>query len=171
MRFLKIAVLFIGLSAFSQGKVGVVDVDYILSNMPELTSAQDQLRVYGAQLDADLNKKVEEYKTLVEKYQAEEAEYTIAQKKEKETELINLEADIQKFQKNGAALMEIKQQEVLQPLYQKIAVSLEKVAKVQGYTQVLQTNTDVVYLDPNYDLTDPILDEMGITIKPQEDGE
>ncbi len=171
MRFLKIAVLFIGLSAFSQGKVGVVDVDFILSNMPEITSAQEQLKTYGAQLDADLNKKVEEYRVLAEQYQAEEAELTIAQQNEKKTALMNLEADIQKFQQNGAALMEIKQQEVLQPLYQKIAVALEKVAKAQGYTQVLQTNTDVVYLDPNYDLTDPILDEMGITIKPQEDGE
>lgn len=168
MRFLKIAVFFISLSAFAQGKVGAVDIDYILSNMPEMTSVQEQLETYGAQMDADLNVKVEEYKALVEVYQAEEVELTIAQRKEKQTQLMNLENDIKKFQQNGAKLMEIKQQEFLQPLYNKIAVALEKVAKTQGYTQVMQSTADMVYLDPNFDLTDPILTEMGITVKVEE---
>ena len=60
--------------------------------------------------------------------------------------------------------MEIKQQETLRPLYAKIGIALEKVAKAQGYTQVMQSTADVVYLDPNYDLTEPILKEMGITV-------
>ncbi|QAA81135.1 OmpH family outer membrane protein [Aequorivita sp. H23M31] len=169
MNFLKIAVLFIGISTFAQGKVGVIDIDYILANMPEMTNAQEQLSTYGAQLDSDLNKKIDEYKTLADAYQAGEAEFTIAQKKDKKTDLINLENDIQKFQQNGKALMEIKQQEVLQPLYKKIGDALEKVAKAQAYTQVVQTNADIVYLDPNYDLTDSIIKEMGITIKPVEE--
>ena len=36
MKFLKIAVFFISLSTFAQGKVGAVDIEYILSKMPEL---------------------------------------------------------------------------------------------------------------------------------------
>lgn len=165
MKFLKIAILFIGLSAFSQGKVGGVDIDFILSNMPEMTSVQEQLETYGNQMDADLNKKIDDYKALAEAYKDGELEFTIAQRKEKQNQLINLESDIQKFQQNGAKLMDIKQQEFLQPLYNKIAIALEKVAKAEGYTQVMQTTVDMVYLDPNYDLTVPILTEMGITIK------
>ena len=57
MKFLKTVIFFIGLSAFAQGKVGVVDVEYILSNMPEMTLVKEQLETYGAQLDADLTKK------------------------------------------------------------------------------------------------------------------
>ncbi len=170
MRFLKIAIFFIGLSTFAQGKVGVVDVDYILSNMPEMTTVKEQLDAYGTQMDGDLSKKIEEYKALAEAYKTGEAEFTIGQKKEKKTQLIELESDIQKFQQNGIKLMEIRQQELLKPLYSKIAAALEKVAKAQGYTQVMQTSADVVYLDPNYDLTDPILTELGITIKTIEEG-
>lgn len=169
MKFLKIAVFFIGLTTFAQGKVGAVDVDYILGNMPEMASVKSGLETYGAKMDADLNKKVEEYRALVEAYQAEEAEFTIAQKKEKQAKLIEMEEDIQKFQQNGAALMEIKQQELLKPLYTKIANSLEKVAKAQGYTQVMQTNPDLVYLDTRFDLTDAILRDLGITIKEEKE--
>lgn len=164
MRFLKIAILFIGMSSLAQGKVGAVDIDYILGQLPETATVQQQMELYGNQLDVDLNKKVDQYKKLVEAYQAGEATFSDAQKKEKQTELIELEQDIQKFQQNGAKLMDIKQQEYLKPIYQKIGSALEKVAKAQNYTQVLQTNDSMVYLDPNYDLTILILNELGVLV-------
>ena len=167
MKFLKIAVFFIGLTTFAQGKVGGVDVDYILSNMPEMENVQAQLQTYGSQLDLDLTKKVDEYKVIAAEYSAGEATFTDEQKMKKQNALRNLDGDIGKFQQNGAKLMEIKQQEFLKPLYQKIGAALEKVAKAQGFTQVMQTTADMVYLDPEYDLTIPILTEMGIPI-PQE---
>ncbi|MBT0609024.1 OmpH family outer membrane protein [Aequorivita echinoideorum] len=167
MRFLKIAIFFIGISTFAQSKVGAVDVEYILSQMPELENVQTQLETYGKQLDVDLNKKLDEYKKLADEWKNGEATFTAEQKKEKQTALINLEADIQKFQQNGAKLMDLKRNEFLSPLYKKIGDALEKVASTQGYTQVLQTNQDMVYLDPNYDLTLPIIKEMGIVIKEQ----
>lgn len=168
MKFLKIAIFFIGLSTFAQGKVGAVDVEYILSKMPELISVQTELKTYGQQLDIDLNKKVDEYKKLVDEYKKGEATFTDEQKKEKQTTLINLDKDIQKFQENGSKLMDIKQTEALKPLYKKIGEALDKVAKAQNYTQVMQTTQDLVYLDPEYDLTVPILLELGITITTEE---
>ncbi|CAM3481374.1 OmpH family outer membrane protein [Aequorivita lipolytica] len=170
MKLLKIVVFFIGLSTFAQGKVGAVDVDYILSKMPEMEAINTQVQTYGKQLDIDLNKKIDEYKILVEAYKTGEATFTPEQKKTKQNELITSEADIQKFQQNGAKLMDIKQQESLKPLYKKIGEALDKVAKEQGYTQVMQTNQDLVYLDPNYDLTTPVLTELGITITADEEG-
>ncbi|SRX55542.1 OmpH family outer membrane protein [Aequorivita sp. CIP111184] len=170
MKFLKVAIFFIGITAFAQSKVGAVDVEYILSKMPEMITVQTQLQSYGQQLDADLNKKIDEYKKIAEEYKSGEASFTPAQKKEKQTALLSLDADIQKFQQNGAKLMDIKQKEYLQPLYKKIGEALDKVAKAQNYTQVMQTNTDLVYLDPNYDLTTPILKELGITITVEEEG-
>ncbi len=170
MNFLKIAVFFIGITAFAQSKVGAVDVEYILSKMPEMITVQTQLETYGQQLDVDLNKKIDQYKKLAEEYKTGEATFTPEQKKEKQTALMNLDTDIQKFQQNGAKLMDIKQKEYLQPLYKKIGEALDKVAKAQNYTQVMQTTTDLVYLDPNYDLTVTILTELGITITVEEGG-
>ncbi|HAV53357.1 MAG: outer membrane chaperone Skp [Aequorivita sp.] len=171
MKFLKIAVLLLSISAFAQSKVGAVDIDYILSKMPEMETVKTQMETYGAQLDLDLNKKVDEYKKLAEAYKKNEASLTPEEKKTKQTELIALDADIQKFQQNGAKLMEIKQQEYLSPLYKKIGEALDKVVKAQGYTQVMETTPELVYLDPNYDLTLPILSELGITITAEPEGE
>jgi outer membrane protein len=165
MKVLKIAILFIGISSFAQSKVGVVDINYILSKMPEISNVQKQVEAYGAKMDSTLNLKVDQYKKLADEYKTGEATFTDAQKKEKQTAMLNMQSDIQKFQQNGSKLMEIKRNEYLKPLYQKIGVALDKIAKAQGYTQVMQSTDDVVYLDPNYDLTLPILKEMGITVK------
>jgi outer membrane protein len=164
MKLLKIAIFLISISAFAQGKVGAVDVEYIISKMPEMESVKAQVETYGNKMDLDLNKKIDEYKKLAEAYKTDEATFTLEQKRQKQSELITLDADITKFQQNGMKLLEIKQNETLIPLYKKMGEALEKVALAQGYTQVIKTNQDLVYLDPNFDLTDAILTELGITI-------
>lgn len=168
MKILKIAILFIGISSFAQSKVGAVDVNYILSQMPEITKVQSDVEAYGAKLDSTLNIKIDEYKILADTYNKDESKLTDAQKKEKQTAMLTMQDDIQKFQQNGSKLMEIKRGEYLKPLYQKIGKALDKVAKAEKYTQVMQTTDDMVYLDPSFDLTLPILKELGITVKDEQ---
>lgn len=168
MKILKIAILFIGMSSFAQSKVGAVDVNYILSQMPEITKVQSDVEAYGKKLDSTLNVKMGEYKVLADAYKRGEATFNDAQKEEKQTGMLDMQDAIQKFQQNGSKLMEIKRGEYLKPLYQKIGKALDKVAKAQKYTQVMQTTDDMVYLDPNFDLTLPILNELGITVKDEQ---
>ncbi|HBY69125.1 MAG TPA: outer membrane chaperone Skp, partial [Flavobacteriaceae bacterium] len=73
MKYLKIIFLFICVTGFSQTKVGTVNVDYIVSKMPELETVKKQVEEYGTKLDADLQKKVQEYQAKVEAYKAGEA--------------------------------------------------------------------------------------------------
>jgi outer membrane protein len=165
MRILTILFLFISFSVFAQTKVGTVDVDFILSKMPELPAVQKQVEDYGKQLDADFNKKYEAYNALVKNYTEGEAGFTIAQKKTKQDEIIAAEDDLNKMQQNGSKLLSIRRDELVRPLYQKIGVSLEKIAKADGYTQVLQLDNSVVYADNTYDITLTILKDLGITIE------
>ena len=64
--------------------------------------------------------------------------------------------------------MNIKRDELLRPLYKKIGLALDKVAKAGGYTQILQIDEYIVYLDNSLDLTIPILLELGIEVKSEE---
>lgn len=157
--------MFISISSFSQSKVGTIDVDFILSKMPGLPAAQQEVETYGKQLDADLTKKYEAYNLLIEAYKKAEAGFTVAEKQQKQKEITDAESDITKFQQNGSQLISLKRDDALRPLYEKIGVALEKVAKAEGYTQVLQTDVVIVYLDSNYDLTLKVLKELGIEVK------
>jgi outer membrane protein len=165
MKIIKLLFLFITISSFSQTKVGTIDVDYILSKMPELTAAQQEVEVYGKGLEADLTKKYEVYNALIEAYKSGEATFTAVSKQEKQKEITESESDITKFQQNGSQLISLKRDDVLRPLYSKIGVALEKVSKTEAYTQVFQTDNSIVYIDPNYDLTLKVLKELGIEVK------
>lgn len=165
MKISTIFFLFITITGVSQSKVGTVDVDFILSNMPELPAIQKQIEEYGKELDAEFNKNLEAYNALVKEYTDGEVGFTIAQKKTKQEEIVNSESELNKFQQNGSKLINLRRDDLLRPLYQKIGVSLEKIAAAEGYTQVLQLDNLVVYADNAYDITLTILKDLGITIE------
>ncbi|NCT17599.1 MAG: outer membrane chaperone Skp [Flavobacteriaceae bacterium CG_4_8_14_3_um_filter_34_10] len=155
------------ITGFSQSKVGTVDVDYILSKMPELTKVSDALKEYGTGLDTQFKDKMASYQAKLDGYNNSINTFTEAQTKEKQEEIYALEQEITKFQQNAVQLIRIKEDELKRPLYQKIAQSLEKLAKAENYTQVLSlsdSNT-VIYLDPSLDLTLSILKDLGISVE------
>lgn len=168
MKFLHIAFLTICISGFAQTKVGSADIDFILSQMPELTRAQEQVSAYGKRLDTDLEVKMKAYNTTVEAYKTGETTFSEEIKKQKQTEIVGLETDIAKFRQNGTQLIGLKREEVLRPLYAKIGAALENVAKAGGYTQVLQAGNTLIFSDENYDLTDLILKDLGIEVTQEE---
>ena len=66
-------------------KVGTIDVDYILSKMPELASVKTGVEDYGKELDTELGEKIARYDSLIAGYQANEATYGDAIKKTKQS--------------------------------------------------------------------------------------
>lgn len=162
---LLLLLFFISLSTLAQSKVGTIDVDFILSKMPELPAVQKSLKAYGETLDKDLQEKYKTYESLLTAYQQNETNLTEDVRKEKQNELLTLEDDISKFRQNGTQLINIRRDEELRPLYQKIGAALEKIATTEKFTQILQKSDAVVYTDPEYDITLAVCLELGITIQ------
>ncbi len=165
MKLFKILFLFVCISGFAQNKTGTVDVEFILSKMPEITAVQDGVNTYGKALDADLATKMKAYTDLIDTYKAGEASFTEPMKQTKQEEILAMEDDIKKFQQNAIKLAGIKRDELLRPLYTKIGASLEKIAKADNYSQIFQLNNQVVYFDDAYDLTLKVVADMGIVLK------
>tara|TARA_R110002020_G_scaffold220100_4_gene428005 strand:+ start:966 stop:1472 length:507 start_codon:yes stop_codon:yes gene_type:complete len=163
--FLPLLILFISFSSFAQTKVGTIDSDLVLASMTELTQVQKDLESYGADLDKQFNELVTNYQSKVKAFQSAEATVAEADKKTKQEEIIGLEQDIQKFRQNSQGLIQLKQNELMQPLYEKVGKALDAVAKEQEYTQVLSLSSGVAYYDQNHDLTQAVADNLGITLK------
>lgn len=151
----------------AQTKVGTVDADFILSKMPELVDANEALKNYNLDLESQLKTKLTTYETTLKAAQDAIATMTDAQKEAKQKELRELEDDITKFRDNGAQLLQLKQSEVVQPLYTKIAEVVSVVAKEQKYTQILNVgnNNNLAYIDPAFDITVAVMTKMGIKVE------
>lgn len=153
-------------SVFSQTKVGTVDTDLILSKMPEFTQVQEGSKKYNAELETELKKKLENYEAKLKVYEAEVKGYSAVMKKTKEDELIRLENEIKQFQSNGTQLLQLKQQELLRPLYEKMAKTIEEVAKSKGYSQILTLGgVELAYFDPTHDITKLVMTKLGIKVE------
>ena len=160
---LVIAIIF-SIQLNAQSKVGTVDVEYIISNMPELEQVRTDVTSYNDGLESQSKLKINTFQTLVDSYQQNESTYNEAIKKEKQSEIIALENDIKQFQQNSNKLIQLKQDELIQPLYQIIGDALNAVSKEEKFTQVFTINNNIVYLDPKMDLTVKVMKKMGLPI-------
>jgi len=162
-----IILLFAILTSFqinAQSKVGTIDIEYILSVMPQLEQVNNDIKAYSEELENQSQIKITNYNALVKVYQEKEATYDEALKKERQDEIIALEQDIQKFQKNASSLVQIRQNELANPLYQSIGEALNIVAEEGKFTQVFTINNTIAYLDPDLDITLAVIEKMGIVL-------
>lgn len=164
----KIFILAIALIGFqsmqAQSKVGTINNEYILSQMPEIKDVEKQLMTYGEKLDSNIQEKYNTYTEAITKYNEDKEELTKVVRVSREKKITEMENDLQKLQQNSSKLLQIRQDELMRPLYQKIGTALEKIVKKENYTQVINENQSLIYIDPDYDLTIKVMKEIGLEI-------
>jgi outer membrane protein len=160
-----IALLTLSLSAFSQTKVGTINNEYILSQMPEIKDVEESLKIYSAKLDSTIQQKYVEYQELVSIYKEGEKGMSDLMKKMKQGEIVDSEESLQKLQENSSKMLQIQQEEYLRPLYNKIGKTVEAIVKEEGFTQIFDENNSIIYIDPKFDITLKTLQRMGIEVK------
>ncbi len=164
----KLSLLFIAFifsfQLLAQSKVGTIDIEYILSKMPELVQVGVDVKTYSDELDNLLQVKYTKYQVLINVYQENETGYTDTEKKTKQDEIIDLENEMQQFQQNSSTLIQIRQNELLRPLYMKIREALNVVSNEEKFTQVFTVDNTIVYLDTNFDITNTVMKKIGLPV-------
>lgn len=149
--------------AFGQTKLGTIDNDYIINLMPETKIVVKMAQEYGQKLDSSFTIKMKEYQTKVDDYNKNEKEYGELMKKTLISEIKVMEQDIQKYQENGSKLMQLKQNELMRPLYKKLNDVIDLVAKENKYTQILTIQgNQFAYIDEKFDITKLVMDKLGL---------
>lgn len=148
-------------------KIGYTNVDYILSFMPEAKQIQAELESYQKQLDNQLQAKVKDYQAKGAEYQNLPENTSEVIRKDKENEILNLQTSIQNFQQEAQQSVIQKRAELLQPAYDKIQKTIDEVAKENGYSHVLSTDTGggfvLLYGREEDNISNLIFAKMGIT--------
>ena len=170
MKHLLLSLLFVFSAVSAQeSKVGTIDIDYILSLMPELVGVQEQVKPYQTELSDGYSEKLAQYEKALKDYRDNESLLTLMQKKTKEDSLVVMQNELGQYQQNGNQLLALRQEDFMQPLYTKVGQSLERVAEAGGYTQVLLRDNNVVYIDNRFDLTLAVLKELGIEVPKEQE--
>lgn len=162
-KFTILFIAFISTVAIAQTKVGTIDSDYIISIMPETKIVMERTQDYGAKLDSSFSIKAKEYQDKVADFRKNEAEYGELMKKTVINEIALLEQDLKKYQENGTKLMQLKQNELMRPLYTMLNEAINTIAKENKYTQILTTTgNQFAFIDEKFDITQLVMDKLGV---------
>jgi outer membrane protein len=148
-------------SALSQAKLAYVDSQKILQTFPPALDAQKKLEAENNQWAQELQKMQEDLKGLNEKLEQQSLLLSDAKKKEAAQEIQNLAVKAQQYQaerwgEQGKFFQ--RRTELLQPVFDKINVIINKIGQEDGYDFIFDTQAgNLLYAKPTHNLTDDVL--------------
>lgn len=150
---------------YAQMKIGHINSEAIMQNLPEAQDAQKSLDATVAQWESELKKMQDDWKKKYDDYDRRKLILTEQSRAETEKELRTLDQGIndfrnKKFGQNGELFS--KQNEVMKPIQNKIFKVLDEIAKEDGYDYVFDKSGDILllYATDKHDLTERVLRRM-----------
>jgi outer membrane protein len=145
-------------------KFGHINVAELMGSMPERDSIRQEMMDYQQMLRDEMQAMQEEYAGKLQSYQERREDYTPLVKKSREQELQDLEGRIQEFQATAQQDLQVKQQELLEPLMDKINTAIQSVGKKNGFFYIFDTSAGAVLYrsSQSEDVMPLVKEELGL---------
>ncbi len=166
--FLGVAFLLVvaSVTASAQMRIGYVDSEVILRELPEAQKAQKDLEAKVKGWQEELQKMSDAFQKEAEEYQKKQAMMQPAAKEAKERELAEMQQKAREFYaqkldpRQGEAALE--REKLIAPIREKILKAIEAVAKEENVNFVFDKANDalLLYADAKFDLTYRVLDRL-----------
>jgi outer membrane protein len=155
-------ILFIGTQVSAQTKVAHIDVQALMTSMPEMKTAQDQMKKIQETYDKDYKNMVTEYQTKMQKYEQEVPTAGDALNETRTKEMQDMGNRIQQFQQTAQKELGQKEMDLVKPIMEKAQKAIQKVAKAKGVNYVLDATTGSgVLFAEGIDLLADVKKELG----------
>ncbi|SNZ00939.1 OmpH family outer membrane protein [Flagellimonas pacifica] len=157
-------VLFVAATSFvnAQSKVAHINVQQLLSEMPEMKAAQAELKKLQETYRADIESSMTELKNKYTQYSNEATSKSKEENEKRAVELQGFEKNIQEAEQAAVQEMQKKQQELFAPISDKAKAAIEKVAAAQGFEYVMDASPGLSLIVANgKDLLPAVKQELG----------
>ena len=164
--FLLAAALICTMSANAQ-KFALVDMDYILKNIPAYERANEQLNQVSKKWQAEVEAVDNEAKTLYKNYQNEAVFLSEKQKTEREQAIVDKEKEASELKKKyfgPEGELFKKRESLVQPIQDKIYNAVKAVADQRGFQVILDRASDtsgIIFASPAIDVSNEVLGKLG----------
>jgi len=155
----------IGLFSQQGTKVGYIDSQSILTQLPEAIKAQGDVQAVIDKIKGQIDSIGQAYQTTLADYQKQANLMTETKKKDAQQKIMNMEKDYNdlraKLDANGEVA--ILNRKLMSPIIDKIKAAVEETAKQAGVQLVLEKSEQlqvVWYAEPTMDLTFKVLDKL-----------
>ena len=163
-----LSMLFIITTAFAAHaqKFALIDMEFILQQIPSYEQANKQIESLSKQWQADIEAKAGEAKKLYEEYQKSAANMTAEQRTAKEEEIIAKEKEAAELRQSyfgpqGEAMK--KRQELISPIQDAIYNAVKEIATQKGYDAVIDRASaqSMIFASPRIVISNEVLLKLG----------
>ncbi len=153
------------LGAYAQ-KFALVDMDYILRNVPSYEMANEQLNQVSQRWEREVTELSKEAETMYKNYQSEMIFLTDDQKKSREEELVAKEKQVtdlryKYFGPEGELFK--KRQSLMKPIQEDVYNAVKAVSEEKGYQVIFDraSSQSIVFASPKIDVSNEVLAKLG----------
>ena len=162
---LLIVMALLSVSASAQ-KFALIDMEYIMEQIPAYQRATEQLDQSSKVWQAEIERVSDEAKQLYENYQRDAKNLTDAQRTQREEAIINKEKEVAELRRNyfgPEGEMAKKQNALLQPIEDEVYEAVKAIALKEGYAAVLDraSATSLIFATPDIDISNEVLIKLG----------
>lgn len=143
----------------AQTKVAHVDTNEIMTKMPAVLDAQNQLKKLSDTYTAEYKTMVDEYQAKIKKYEGEVATVTDAVNQTRQSEMQDMGRRIGEYQETAQKDLQKKEADLMKPITEKVKASIQKVGKAKGFNYVL--NAGDLLLADGTDITADVKKDLG----------
>jgi Outer membrane protein len=157
-------ILFVAATGFvnAQSKIAHINVQQLLTEMPEMKAAQAELKKLQETYTADIQGSMTELQNKYNQYSNEATSKTEEENQKRAQELQGFEKNIDDARNAAMQAMQQKQQELFAPISDKAKAAIEKVAAAQGFEYVIDASPGLsLIVAKGKDLLPAVKKELG----------
>ena len=160
-----VAIMAVTLDASAQ-KYALVDMEYILKNIPAYERAGEQLNQVSRKWQAEVDAIQQEAQTMYKNYQSEAVFLSDEQKTKREEAVIAKEKEASELKKKyfgPEGELFKKRESLMTPIQDEIYNAIKDIADQKGYSMVLDRASDngIIYASPKIDISNEVLSKLG----------
>jgi len=167
--FLQAVLLMVLLPASCLAKdmsVAYVDLQYILKNLPQYESANEQLTLIAKRWQKEIDAAQQEARVLTANYQTEQIFLSETMRAEREKEILAKEQEVMELQRKyfgEEGELFKKREALLKPLQDEIYTAIQEIASEKRYDLVKDRSSDpsLIYMSNKLDISDQVLNKLG----------
>lgn len=161
-----IAFLCVTVMSASAQKIALVDMDYILKNIPAYERANEQPNQVSRKWQAEVEALNTEAGTMYKNYQNEVVFLSNEQKKARQEAIMNKEKEASELKKKyfGPEGELFKKREALMsPIQEEIYNAVKSISDLRGYSLILDRASDqgIIFGSPKIDISNEVLQKLG----------
>lgn len=147
-------------------KFAMVDMEYIMKNIPAFETANDQLTQISKKWQSEVEAQAQEVQKLYKNYQTELVFLSEDMKAKREEEIVTKEKasqDLKKKYFGAEGELFKKRQSLMKPIQDEVYTAIQEISKSKDLEMVFDKSSsmNIIFTSPKLDISDLVLQKLG----------